>query len=66
MENKEVKKGYKVRLPIYGKENPCGKQCQERSAFCHGSCEKYLKWKKEHDVLMAKAWKQKGKETMRV
>lgn len=28
---------------------PCYK-CEERHELCHSHCEKYLKWKKEHDA----------------
>lgn len=27
---------------------PC-KDCKERHDLCHSHCEKYLKWKKQHD-----------------
>ena len=28
---------------------PCEKDCSERSITCHGTCEKYISWKKDHD-----------------
>ena len=30
-------------------QGPCYK-CEERHDLCHSSCEKYIKWKKEHDA----------------
>lgn len=29
------------------KVNPC-KGCKERSADCHGSCERYAEWRQDH------------------
>lgn len=36
-----------------GKQNPC-RDCEERYAGCHATCEKYITWKKEYDALQAK------------
>lgn len=27
------------------KRNPCKRNCRERSATCHGECEKYKEWR---------------------
>lgn len=40
------------------KENGCFK-CEDRHAGCHGSCERYLAWKKEQEKVNGtdeKAW----------
>lgn len=31
---------------------PC-KDCKERSAACHGTCEKFTEWKKPLEILKA-------------
>lgn len=33
---------------------PC-KDCTDRHEYCHGTCERYLKWKKENDDITAEA-----------
>lgn len=30
--------------PKMDKDCPCTMECLERTATCHGTCEKYLKW----------------------
>ena len=30
------------------------KDCPDRHYLCHSDCERYLKWKQEHDELQAK------------
>ena len=30
-------------------KNPCERDCPDRCATCHGTCEKYKKWKKDYD-----------------
>ena len=32
--------------------SPCMRDCPDRTATCHGGCEKYKAWKKEHDEAM--------------
>lgn len=29
--------------------NPCSRDCPDRSAGCHGTCEKYAEWSAEHN-----------------
>lgn len=36
------------------RENPC-KNCDQRNATCHSTCQNYLAWKKEYDEFMKKA-----------
>ena len=33
---------------------PC-KDCTERYEYCHGTCERYLEWKKTREEIMSKA-----------
>lgn len=35
------------------KQNPCY-MCKDRTATCHGTCEKYLSWKKHWDASRKK------------
>ena len=35
-------------------QNPC-KDCENRSATCHGVCKAYLEWKKHNDALNKRA-----------
>lgn len=32
--------------------SPCKRDCPDRTATCHGGCEKYKAWKIEHDTEM--------------
>ena len=38
-------------IPLYNKEPPCH-ECKERSATCHGNCERYLSWKTKRDKVL--------------
>ena len=40
---------------------PC-KGCKERSAECHGSCERYAEWQQDHDKDKCKQYKEKYPE----
>ncbi len=42
---------------IVGRGAPC-KDCEERVLGCHASCERYLSFKKEADLIRAKVVKQ--------
>ena len=30
-------------------DNPCVRECPDRSPTCHGTCEKYTEWRKQHN-----------------
>lgn len=38
---------------IIGVKPPCGKHCAERSAGCHGKCERYREYKTKCDAERA-------------
>lgn len=42
---------------IIGRGAPC-KGCEERTLKCHASCERYLAFRKEADMIRAKVIKQ--------
>lgn len=40
---------YNRYIPVYtsdGETSPCAPDCKERSATCHGTCEKYLRYQR--------------------
>lgn len=53
---------YDYRIMIYSQQIcPCNK-CQERSAECHGKCEKYKEYRQKLDSIKAECSKAKQKE----
>ena len=50
---------------------PCIKECESRQPGCHATCQKYLEWKAERELLLEQihkenaAWIQDTKETKR-
>lgn len=43
---------------------PC-KDCKKRTLGCHGRCDKYLNWKKEHDEARKLLQKNEGYRNIR-
>ena len=39
---------------VLGLKQPCQRECPDRKLGCHSSCEKYIKFRKELDVLKNK------------
>ena len=39
-------------------KHPCAKDCADRSATCHATCEKYLEWVEIHKQELAERDKQ--------
>ena len=35
-------------------EQTCCLDCTERHKHCHSECSKYIEWKREHDIKVAK------------
>lgn len=47
-------------MPNRESEVPC-RICVERHECCHGTCERYLKWKTEHQKIKDYLYKERGK-----
>lgn len=37
-------------------QNPCAQTCPNRSATCHGKCQKYTAWKQQNDAERDARW----------
>lgn len=36
---------------MIGSDNPCRRECPDRSPTCHGGCDKYREWAEAREVL---------------